>query len=203
MTEIKIGRLLQASTSEFIVGCTVQQFESPEFGSLVRVPLGEDYQIFGLIYDIRIQEDGLIRQLVSTDAIDEAVIADNRVNRNVPIEMAVLVVGYQQGDEIKHLLPPRPALSLDMIYLCNPEELAAFTGAGAFGYFRHPLRAEHIPAAELLAAHIHKVYQAGQDREWVRRAARDLISLLRDDHDTLMAVLGALTDAIPQINFQE
>ncbi len=199
MTEIKIGRLLRSSTPKFVVGCQVKQLDAPGFGSLVRVPVDENYQVYGLIYDIRIDDDGLVRQLVTTEGIDEAIIADNRVNRNVPVEMAVLVVGYQEGETIRHLLPPRPALSLDMIYLCDEGELVAFTGAGRFGYFRHVLRAEDTPIGELLAAHITQVYAANRDKDWVVRASRELISLLRDDHDTLMSVLGALSDAVPEV----
>jgi hypothetical protein len=203
MNEIKIGRLLRASTAQFVVGCQVRQLESPGFGNLVRVPVGGGLHIFGLISDMRIEDDGLVRQLVTTEGIDEAVIADNRINRNVPVELTVLVTGYRQNGEIRHLLPPRPALSLDMIYLCGAHELAEFTQAGRFGYFRHLLRAEDVAVAELLAAHITQVAETVGDREWVSRAARELISLLRDDHDTLMAVLGALSDAVPQLDAQE
>jgi len=198
MTQIRIGRLLRSSTPKFVVGCQVKQLDSPGFGSLVRVPVDENYQIFGLIYDIRIDDDGLVRQLVTTEGIDESIIADNRVNRNVPVEMAVLVVGYQENQTIRHLLPPRPALSLDMIYLCERKELIDFTSTGRFGYFRHILRADDTPIGELLSAHIAQVYQANQDREWVVKAARELINLLRDDHDTLMSVLGAISDAVPE-----
>jgi hypothetical protein len=198
MTHIRIGRLLRSSTPKFVVGCQVKQLDSPGFGSLVRVPVDENYQIYGLIYDIRIDDDGLVRQLVTTEGIDEAIIADNRINRNVPVEMAVLVVGYQENQIIRHLLPPRPALSLDMIYLCDQEELVEFTTSGRFGYFRHILRAEDTPISELLPAHIAQVYQAGKDKDWVVKASRELINLLRDDHDTLMSVLGALSDAVPE-----
>lgn len=197
MTHIRIGRLLRSSTPKFVVGCQVKQLDSPGFGSLVRVPVDENYQIYGLIYDIRIDDDGLVRQLVTTEGIDEAIIADNRINRNVPVEMAVLVVGYRDHQTIRHLLPPRPALSLDMIYLCDRTELVEFTGSGRFGYFRHILRSEDTPISELLAAHIAQVHQANQDRDWIVSASRELISLLRDDHDTLMSVLGALSDAVP------
>ena len=85
----------------------------------------------------RLEDDGLVRQLVTTEGIDEAIIADNRINRNVPVEMAVLVVGYQENQTIRHLLPPRPALSLDMIYLCDEKEITEFTSGSRFGYFRH------------------------------------------------------------------
>ena len=199
MSEIRIGRLLRSSTNAFVVGCQVSQIDAPAFGSLIRIPVDGGTQIYGLIHDIRVDDDDLVRQLVTTEGIDEAVIADNRVNRNVPVEIAAMVVGYQDGEQIRHLLPPRPALSLDMIYLCSAGELVAFTGAGRFGYFRHILRAEDIPLGELLAAHIRNVFDAGQDKDWVVKASRELISLLRDDHDTLMAVLGALSDAVPGI----
>lgn len=200
MTEITIGRLLRTSTTEFVVGCQVRQLDAPGFGSLVYVPLENNFQIYGMIYDVSIIDDDLVRQLVTTEHVDEAIIADNRVNRNVPVEMSVLVVGYKEkGKQIRHMLPPRPALSLDMIYLCSDKELAEFTGGGRFGYFRHLLRASEIPIGELLAAHITQVYEANHDPAWVQKASRELITLLRDDHDTLMAVLGALSDAVPEL----
>ena len=201
MTTIEIGRLLRAGTTGFVVGCRVSQLDAPSFGALVRVPLEAGYQIYGLIYDIHIDDDGLVRQLVTVEGIDEAVIADNRVNRNVPIEMSVLAVGYQQDGQVFHLLPPRPALSLDAIYLCDDEELLNFTCAGRFGYFRHILRANDLPIGDLLAAHLNQVQdvqaKAGNEN-WALEATQELIVLLRDDYATLMSVISTLGEAIPK-----
>jgi hypothetical protein len=203
MTIIEIGRLLRANTSGFVVGCRVSQLDTPSFGALVRVPLEDDYQIYGLIHDIHIDDDGLVRQLVTADGVDENVIADNRLNRNIPVEMSVLAVGYRQGDRnggrVYHLLPPRPPLSLDVIYACEAEELCRFTASGRFGYFRHILRAADLPVGELLAAHIRQanaLHSSSGDPGWIDRATQELITLLRDDYPTLMAVLGALGDAL-------
>jgi len=196
---IEIGRLLRAGTTGFVVGCRVSQLDSPTFGGLVRVPLGDDYQIYGLIHDIHIDDDGIVRQLVTADNVDAAIIADNRVNRNVPVEISVLTIGYQQNGQIKHLLPPRPPLSLDVIYQCNAEELRRFTETGHFGYFRHILRSKDAPVGELLAAHIEQANAAhleAEDQLWAQQATQELITLLRDDYPTLMAVLGALGDAV-------
>jgi len=201
MTAIEIGRLLRAGTTGFVAGCRVSQIDSPSFGALVRAPLVAGYQIYGLIHDIHIDDDGLVRQLVTTEGIEAAVIADNRVNRNVPIEMSVLAVGFQQGGEIYHLLPPRPALSLDAIYLCDNQEMLEFTNSGRFGYFRHVLRASEIPTGDLLAAHINQVQAvqsaAGNDA-WAVEATQELIVLLRDDYATLMSVISTLADAVPE-----
>lgn len=197
MASIEIGRLLRASTGEFVVGCRVPELEVPAFGHLVRAPLGEQLQVYGLIYDIRIDDDGLVRQLVTAEGVDPGVIADNRLNRNVPVEMSVLAVGYRRGDQIRHLLPPRPPLSLDVIYLGSAEELRQFTGAGHFGYFRHILRASDLPAGELLAAHLEQAHTAHLEAgnpDWLNAATQELIAVLRDDYQQLMHVLGALAD---------
>src|SRR5512136_1279684 len=145
METIQIGHLLHSSTSQFVAGCSVSQFEAPAFGTLVRAPLDQDYSVYGLIYDIHIDDDGLVRQLVTVGNISPEVMHDNRERRIVPIEMSVLTVGYEQDGKISHLLPPRPPLSLDVIYQCSDAELVKFTGAGTspersrrdFGYFRH------------------------------------------------------------------
>jgi hypothetical protein len=197
MKQLEIGRLLRAGTSGFVVGCRVAQIDAPSFGALVRVKLDGDYQVYGLIHDIHIDDDGLVRQLVTAEGVEEAVIADNRVNRNVPLELSVLTVGYRLDSKVSHLLPPRPPLSLDMIYLCSAEEIRQFTAAGRFGYFRHILRASDLPVGELLAAHIQQAGAAhaeAGEAGWRNAATQELITLLRDDYATLMSVLGALGD---------
>ena len=197
MTSIQIGRLLRAGNVGFVAGCQVSQEQIPALGALVHVPLSSSTNIYGLVYDIHIDDDGLVRQLVTAGEIQEAVIADNRINRNVPLEVSVLAIGYRQGDRIYHLLPPRPPLSLDSIYLCSDEDILRFTPSARFGYLRHILRAHDLPVDELLAAHLLQAGQAHRQAgefEWVEQATQELITLLRDDYATLMSVLGALKD---------
>ena len=192
--QIEIGRLLRAGTTGFVAGCRVSQLTVPAFGALVRAPLGEGYQVYGLIHDIHIDDDGLVRQLVTSNNVSDDVMRDNRENRIVPVEMSVLAVGYEQDGKVHHLLPPRPPLSLDVIYLCDDKDLVRFTEK--FGYFRHILNAKDAPIGEVLAAHIQ---QAGKARGvdsgmWKEKAVAELIALLRDDYPTLMSALGALAD---------
>jgi hypothetical protein len=196
---IEIGKLLRAGTTGFVIGCRVTQIDTPPFGALVKAPVGDGYEIYGLIHDVHIDDDGLVRQLVTSAGIDESIIQDNRANRNVPLEMSVLSVGYRLGARILHLLPPHPPLSLDAIYLCSREEVCRFTSEGRFGYFRHVLRAGDVPVGELLAAHVLQAQMAHValgTPTWSNLAAQELITLLRDDYPTLMQVLGALADAL-------
>jgi hypothetical protein len=196
MTQIEIGRLLRAGTTGFTAGCRVSQFTVPTFGELVRAPLGDSYQVYGLIYDIHIEDDGLVRQLVTSENISDEVLKDNRERRIVPVEMSVLAIGYEQDGRIYHLLPPRPPLSLDVIYLCDDADVCRFTSAGRFGYFRHLLGAKDAPIGEVMAAHLGQAARChGLNGDaWKEHATHELITLLRDDYSTLMAVLGALSD---------
>lgn len=197
MAVLEVGRLLRANTHSFVAGCPVSQLEAPAFGALVRVPLKSGEDIYGLIYDIQIADDSLVRQLATSENVSDEVLRDNRERRIVPVEMAVLAVGYGQGERIWHLLPPRPPLSLDVIVLCQAMEIRRFTEFGRFGYFRHILRARDLPVGELLAAHLQQAAPTHPDPQaWLEKAIQELIVLLRDDYPTLMAVLGALSEVV-------
>ena len=195
---LEIGRLLRASITGCVVGCRVTELNAPEFGGMVRIPLAQEQFVYGLIYDIHIDDDGLVRQLVTAEEISEEIILDNRENRNVPAEISVLFVGHERAGVVSHLLPPRPPLTLDRIYTCTQQEICRFTSSGRFGYLRHILRSTHQPQGELLAAHLQqagKNHQACGDPDWRQKVSQELITLLRDDYNTLMNVLNAIADA--------
>ena len=196
MKPISIGRLLRSGIKGCVVGCRLSQINAPGFGQMVRVPLADQTIIYGLIYDIHIDDDGLVRQLVSSEGISDEVIEDNRRNRNVPLEMSVVFLGYEQNNNIFHLLPPRPPLTLDSIQPCSAADLARFTAHGQFGYLRHLLGDPTLPAAELLAVHLREALaaHAADGPAWSERAVNMLIAMLKDDYPQLMTVLGALSE---------
>jgi hypothetical protein len=194
---IEIGRLLRAGASSFVAGCRVGASNVPSFGTLVRAPLEPDLGVFGLIHDIRIEDDGLVRQLVTAEGVSDEVIRDNRERRIVPIEMSVVVVGWEQAGSIRHQLPPRPPLSLDQVFPCDDDSIRRFTGTGRFGYFRHLLNMPELPLGEMLAAHIQQCRLAHSDPDtWTSAAVQEIIVLLRDDYRMLTSVLGALESAL-------
>jgi len=146
------------------------------------------------LLEVRDTKRGMEELTSDMPNVSEEVMRDNRERRIVPVEMSVLAVGYEQDGKVHHLLPPRPPLSLDVIYLCEDKEIARFTEK--FGYFRHILNGKDVPVGEVVAAHI---LQAGKARgaesgKWIESATQEVITLLRDDYPTLMSVLGALAD---------
>jgi len=198
MNKDQIGYLLRANTSAGVAGCRVAELDIPQLGGMIRIPQSNGYQFLGLVVDMHIDDDGLVRQLVTAEKISEEVIIDNRLHRSVPVELSMCFIGYLHNGEIFHLLPPRPPLTLDEVYICTAEEICGFTRTGRFGYFRHILRGIDFPVAEVLASHIRQASQAHQqygNTTWSNAATQELITLLRDDYPTLMNVLGALSDA--------
>ncbi len=194
---IPIGKLLRADNSQFVAGCRVKELDAPALGALCKVKLEDQVDIYGLIINIVINDDGLVKQLVSGVSIPSEYTADNRYNRNLPVEIKVLAVGYQQDGKIYHRLPPRPPLSLDALYLCDAMELVRFTDAGRYGYFRHILRLQDAPVEELLVAHLAQARAAQESLgkvDWYTQACQELITLLRDDYARLVNVLNALAE---------
>lgn len=198
---IEIGRVLRASTAGFAIGSRVSQLSLPSFGSLVKAqPVEARESIYGLIYDIHIDDDPLVRRLVLADEPRQSVIEDQRSNRLLPIEMSVLAVGYRQNGELAHGLPPRPPLNLDPVFLCREqEEVCQFTDKP--GYLRMILRtvaAGQVPVDQLLVAHIKHCYeQRGQDNVWAMRTIDELIELLRSNYDLLIPTLEAISETVP------
>ena len=200
MSDISAGRLLRSNTRGCVVGCHVSQ-PSPAFGSMIYIPT-ENGRIFGLVYDIHIDDDGLVRQLAAASNVPDEVIFDNRTNRNMPVEMSIIFIGCSIGSKISHLLPPRPPLSLDKMYICDAEDLRNFTNAGHFGYFRHFISERDMPVGELLSAHLQQVNAAQRDDgnpNWINEAIHEIIALLRNNHELMTSVLSAISDAFPEL----
>lgn len=190
---MEIGRLLRASITGCVFGTWVEQVQSPYLGGLVKISINSTSAIYGMIHDIQVADDGLVQQLLSARYIEYQIIEDNRQNRNVPVEISVLYTGYEQDGEVSHLLPPRPPLSLDQVDQCTDDEFDRFTEHG-LGYLRHILRDPLLPSGEILAVHLKDAARI-KNREWLRDATQELITLLRDDYPRLMALMNALADA--------
>ncbi|MCI0396914.1 MAG: hypothetical protein L0332_27275 [Chloroflexi bacterium] len=199
---LEIGRVLRASTAGFAVGCRVHQLAAPSFGCLVKAqPVDAREAIYGLVYDIHIDDDPLVRRLVLAENPRQSVIEDQRNNRLLPIEMSTLAVGYRLNGELHHGLPPRPPLNLDPVFLCDePDEVREFTARP--GYLRLILRTagSPVPVDQLLVAHIgHTYQQRGRDAAWAMRTIEELIELLRSNYDLLVPTLEAISDALPEL----
>lgn len=179
-----IGYVLRASTAGYSLGASVSQIGKPAFGSVVKTqPRGDNQAIvYGLLYDMHIDDDPMVRQLVLADAVSEETIRDQHHHRIVPVEMNILSVAYRDSVGIRHSLPPRPPLSLDPVFLCNPEETREITER--FDYFRLVLANSQVPAEQLLAANLllaAAIRPESEQYEYLVRAGREAARLMSGD----------------------
>jgi hypothetical protein len=190
--EIEVGRIIRSSTTRFTVGCRVLRPQVPAFGALVKVPAMQVDEVYGLIYDVCMEDDPFVRQMAVADGGPWPESIEDMRRRLAPIEVAVLVVGYRQAEAIYQRLPPQPPLSLDTIHTCLPEEVVAFTGR--FDYFRLVVGNRDLPADELLATSLRSAAQARgpAGRDFLVDAGRELARLLATDLPRLDGILRRL-----------
>lgn len=191
------GRILRANTRAFTFGTRVPRQDVPVFGAFVKTRIQRrEATVFGLIYDIVVEDDGLTRML---SVADEALVRQEEIewqrSRRVPIEVSVLCVGYREGGandgQIRQAIPPQPPLTLDDVVSCTPEEVRQFTQA--LDFFRLVLDAHDAPADELLAASVRLAAETHRDpRAFVRQCGRELARLLANDAARLDGLLRRL-----------
>ena len=192
-----IGRMLSANSRECVVSALTPQNEIPAYGSMLRIPLGAGQpEIYGVVTDITLEEDGFLRQIAGSAEISEEVVRDAQENRNVPIVIRVAFLGYMEGDRVLHILPPRPPVTLTKIYPCTVREICEFTRK--FGYLRLLMDFSRLPMGELLAVHLRQCAKAHLqlgETDWAQWAVEEVMDLLSDDPHALIAVMGAIGDA--------
>ena len=192
----RIGRLLRASTSSFSVGCRTLEVDLPIFGSLVRVELNGGGVVYGLVYDVRVDDDPFVRQLIAAGELTEEYVEDQRQRRQVPVEVSVLVVGGRdRGGAVYHRLPPQPPATLSWVDACSADEVRQF--GERFDFLRTVLNAVEAPSDELAAAALRQISAAqeapGQSRDTLVRSGRELAKLLSRDPSRLDGILQRMT----------
>jgi len=184
----QVGKVISASNARFAVGCRLLRSQVPTFGALVKAEAEDAITILGLIRDVQLLDDPLIRQVAVLTEERPELVAD-QYQRLLPIEVQVQVVGYCDGGQWQHWLPPQPPMSLAQITTCTAEELRAFTER--FDYFRLVLEGRDALADELLAAHLRAAAAARGEggRGFLIEAGRELARLLAMDLQRLDAIL--------------
>jgi hypothetical protein len=200
--EHPVGRILRSSTAGFSAGARSESLDIPAFGQVVKVEPQDEYRevLYGILYDIHIDDDPMVRQLVLADTVSEEMVRDQRRHRIMPIEMSVICIGYlEQDGTVRHALPPRPPLSLDPLYICSPGEAQAVTAR--FDYFRIVLGNGNVPSEQLLAANVLNVSRMLPEEDqypYLVAAGRELARLLSGDLNRLDNVLRLIYPYVEQ-----
>ncbi|MCX6017625.1 MAG: hypothetical protein NTZ50_03840 [Chloroflexi bacterium] len=190
-----IGKVLRAETRSFVFGCRVERQAVPIFGSLVRTRIQyRDATVYGLIYNIAIEDDGMTKMLSVAEDVREEDIAWQRARR-VPVEASVLCVGYEEaGGEPRYALSAQPPITLDEVNTCDSAEIERFTAH--VDWLRLVLDSRDVPTEELLAAAIRIARESRANPTaqamFTQACGRELARWLASDARRLESVLRRL-----------
>lgn len=187
-----LGRVLRASTASFTAGCRTLEDDLPIFGSLVQAERSDGAAVYGLIYDVRVDDDPFVRQLIAAGDLSEEYVQDQRQRRQVPVEVNVLVVGGRdKAGQVYHYLPPQPPATLSWVTVCSSDQVRQF--GGRLDFLRTVLDAADAPADELTAASLRHAAAAQGDsvqaQRYLQDAGRELARLLSRDPARLSGIL--------------
>lgn len=189
---IRLGRVLRASTGSFCIGCRTLEAGLPRFGALVQAEANDGGVVYGLIYDVRVDDDPFVRQLIAAGDLTAEYVEDQRQRRQVPVEVNVLVVGGRARDgRVYQHLPPQPPATLSWAEVCSAGDVRQF--GQRLDFLSTVLNAADAPADELAAAALRHTAGAqgdpGAARRYLENAGRELARLLSREPVRLNGIL--------------
>ncbi len=131
--------------------------------------------------------------------VSAEVIEDNRKNRNVPVEISVVFIGWENASGRCSIPDPHSSSGLDRYSAATSRKINIFTAGNRLGYLRRFLRNEEIPAVDLVTAHVKQVlelYQCDHATAWRDHFLNEIIALLKDDYPQLLDVLSTISTVI-------
>ena len=192
---MRIGEVIESTSTRFVAE-SLELNQPPPLGSLVKVRIGEESDLYGVVCH---GETGSLdpgRRAVRRgrdQVYDEQIYLESpQLEHTLRTEFDSLSVGVIEGGAVRQGLPSQPPPLHFSVHSCDIEETMLFTNNQY--YFRLLLGPSGpVPAEQLLAANVRRVYEErGKDEEWLRTAAREIANLLKRDYDRLMTVLYAI-----------
>ena len=199
---MRIGEIVETMSTGFVA----ENFElnrPPPLGSLVVVRLpaeaGETSSGMDLYAVVTYgQTVGLdpSRRAVrrSTDTVfDQAIYQEHpELSRTLRTEFGATLVGFLADGQLRQHLPSQPPPLHFSVQSASPEEVQRFTDR--LHYLRLLLAPYgQVSPLQVLAANVREVYQQRDyDRVWLDTAAREIATLLKNDHEALLTVLYAI-----------
>jgi len=189
-TSNKIAEVIEASTAQFAAQC-YELYEIPPLGSLVKT--GDIYGIVAGATTSSLEPGRKPIARGKDEASEEAVYESSpQLTKLLRSEFTAVAAGYKDGDTLRQYLPPQPARIHSFVYLCQPDEVKAFSQS--FGFLNILTNAAlPVPAEELIAAALRQMSRAHDDsRAFLVAAGKDLANLLSADFIRLKNILGRL-----------
>jgi len=181
-----VGEVIESSTTELIAE-TRELHGAPSFGRFIRVD--SEVPIIGLVFNVFTHSIEPNRRPMAYGKTEEELrLEQPQIFELLRTEFQALVVGYVDEKGPVQTLPPQPARIHSFAYLCDDEEVRAFTRSD--DYLRSILSTAKIPTDELLIATLRHTLQAhGSSSTCLVRMGKELSRLLGDDYDRLSSII--------------
>jgi hypothetical protein len=188
---VRIGEIVETETSRFVAE-SFELHRPPALGQLVYAVGDGGTRLYAVVcYGTTASPDPGRRAVrrSSGEVFDQAVYEEHpQLELMLRTEFTARLVGFADGDVVRHYLPPQPPPLHYSVYTCTADQVARFTGR--LTYLRLLLDIPEIAPEQLMAAHIREVYRCrGEDKEWLSGAAREVAGLLKSEYERLMTVL--------------
>ncbi|HBY95118.1 MAG TPA: hypothetical protein DEP84_14365 [Chloroflexi bacterium] len=194
-----IGEIIETATQDFLAE-SLTLHQPPLLGELVKVQVNREDYCYAVVSYASTSSPDAGRRAVrrsSESVVDEAVYASHpQLNRLLQTTFRAILTGWSDAGvssaAIRQSLPPTPPPLHHSTYRCTPEAVRRFTDQ--LLYFRLILACvREVPTEQVLAGHIRYVYALrGNDEPWLSRAAQEVASLLKNDHERLLTLLYAI-----------
>ncbi|HEX75111.1 MAG TPA: hypothetical protein G4O12_00860 [Dehalococcoidia bacterium] len=190
----KVAEVIEASSAELMAQC-YKLDQAPPLGSLVKTK-GGSWETYAVVYNVETHSLEPGRRVVArgeemgTEA--EIFRANPQLAKLLSTDFRALVVGHCQGNGLYHYLPPKPAPIYSFVYVCQLEEVKAFTQSLDFLSLLADARLP-ISVDEVIAACLRYASRAYPDSQaFLIKAGKELAWLLSSDARRLNSVLKRL-----------
>jgi len=181
-----IAEVIESSSTEIRAQCW-ELGASPPLGAIVRVASAP--VSFALVYQISIQSLDPGRRPVAYGKTEEELHRDQpQIFELLKTEFTAILIGHQEGVQIRPILPPQPPRIHGFVYPAQAEEVRALTARPE--YLRRLLCSPLPSVDELIVACSRQLLAVHPDKNaFLLAVGKELASLLAEDYERLKAIL--------------
>lgn len=194
----RIGEIVETMSTGFVAE-SFELNQPPALGSLILVQSGSIHLYAVVTYGRTAGLDPsrhAVRQ--GTDMVSDAAIYREHpeLGHTLRTEFGAALVGLAVDRVIWQHLPAQPPPLHYSVQTAPADEVRRFTDQ--LQYLRLLLQTRgEVPSLQVLAANLREVFQQrGADHDWLDRAAREVATLLKGDHEALLTVLYAIDPGV-------
>jgi hypothetical protein len=187
----KVAEVVETSSTSFTAQCYAL-YGAPPLGGLVRVG---DPPVYAVVHNVATAALDPGRRVIARgadEATEEGLYRGNpQLAQLLATHLEALVVGFDDGDALRHSLPTAPPRIHAFVYTCADDEVARFTDR--LDFLRLVLRASVPAVDEVVAACLRLAAERHADPAgFLVRAGKAVAGELASDVGRLSAiVLGA------------